>query len=209
MILNNINLYGEGGNQRLRPNVVSNSTSQPLVSPIATTELADFLSIEYDAADDALYSGFLLAAADQCIKYTNIELLQRTYTLRTDYFPQRQDGFAGVGMMHAYRSWWINLPVFPVSSITSIKVNDVDAVDPLIDLDSRPARVEPLEIGAIEIVYVAGHATAAEINPQLLLGIKMLAAYLYEHRGACDVGDATKASGAAMFWNSVRMINCL
>lgn len=209
MILNNSNLYGEGGNQRLRPNVVSNNTSDTLVTPVTPTELADFLSIDYNDADENLYIGFLLAATDQCIKYTNIELLERTYTLKTDYYPQRQAGFAGVGMMHAYRSWWINLPLYPVQSVTSVTVNEVAAVDPIIDLSSRPARVEPTEMGAIEIQYVAGHATPFEINPQLLLGITMLAAYLYEHRGACDVGNAVKSSGAAMLWDSARMIKSL
>lgn len=156
-----------------------------------------------------MYSAFLLAASDQCIKYTNYELLQRTYTLKTDYFPHRQNGLAGVGMMYAYRSWWVNLPLYPVISVTSVKVNDELADDPLIDLDSRPARVEPKEMGAIEIIYVAGHANAAAINPQLLLGIKMLAAYLYEHRGACDVNEAVRSSGAAMLWDSAGMVNHL
>lgn len=209
MNLNNLNLHGEGGNQRLRPNVVSNNTSDTLVSPVTTAELADFLSIEFNSADDPLYNAFLLAASDQCIKYTNFELLERTYTLKTDYFPQRQNGYGGVGIMHAYRAWWISLPLYPVASVTSVKVNQEESDEPLIDLESKPARVEPRESGATEIVYVAGHSAVDKINPQLLLGIKMLAAYLYEHRGACDVGEAVKSSGAKMLWDSARMITSL
>jgi hypothetical protein len=206
MQINSLNLNGVAGNQRLKPNKSSNNTLDALISPVTPEELADFLSIDYSASDDALYEGFLLAATDMCIKYTNIELIAREYTFKSDYYPNRQDGFAGVSLMYAYRSWWVNLPLYPVIEITSVKVNDTEADDPLIDLDSRPARVEPKELGKLEIEYTAGHASVEEINPQLLLGIKMLAAYLYEHRGACDVADAVKQSGAATLWNSARMV---
>ena len=206
MLLNSLSLSGEAGNQRLRPNKSSNRTTDSLVSPITPQQLADFLSIDYNAADANLYNGFLLAACDACIKYTNVELLQRTYTFKSDRYPERQEGYGGVGIMYAYRSWWINLPVYPVISVTSVEVDGTAADDPSIDLDSIPARVEPKEMGAIEIVYEAGHATAAEINSQLLLGVKMLAAYLYEHRGMCDVTDAVRASGAATLWDSAKVM---
>jgi len=206
MELNTLSLSGEAGNQRLRPNKYSNKTSDALVSPVTAQELADFLSIEYASADAGLYNAFLLAATAACIDYTNIELLERDYTFKSDYYPQRQDAYAGVGMMYAYRAWWINLPLYPVSAVTSVEVNGVAADEPMIDLVSRPARVEPQEMGAIEIAYTAGHTTAAAIDPRLTLGIKMLAAYLYEHRGACDVTQAMTASGAASVWNQCRMM---
>lgn len=209
MLLNSLSLSGEAGNQKLRANKTSNRTTDPLLSPVTAQELADFLSIEYNAADASLYNGFLNAASDACIRYTNLELLQRTYTFKADRFPERQEGYGGVGIMYAYRAWWINLPVYPVISVTTVEVDGETADSPQIDLDSRPARVEPKEMGAVEIVYEAGHATAAEINPQLLLGIKMLAAYLYEHRGMCDVNDAIKSSGAATMWDSARVVMSL
>jgi hypothetical protein len=206
MLLNNLSLSGEAGNQRLRSNKSSNTTSDPLVSPVTAQELADFLSIAYSSADASLYNGFLLAATDACIKHTNIELLEREYTFKSDRYPERQQGYGGVGIMYAYRSWWINLPVYPVISVDSVTVDGTAADDPMIDLDSRPARVEPKEMGAVVIEYTAGHATAAQINPQLLLGIKMYAAYLYEHRGMCDVNEALKSSGASALWDSARMV---
>lgn len=209
MLLNSLSLSGEAGNQNLRANKSSNRTTDPLVSPVTPEELADFLSIDYLSADENLYFGFLLAASDACIKYTNIELLQRKYTFKSDRYPERQQGYAGVGVMYAYRAWWINLPSYPVISVDSVQVNGEASDDPLIDLDSRPARIEPKEMGAIEIVYQAGHATVLEINPQLLLGITMLAAYLYEHRGMCDVNDAIKSSGVATMWDSSRVVMSL
>jgi len=209
MLLNSLSLSGEAGNQRLRPNKFSNKTDDVLVSPITAEDLAGFLSIDYSAADEDLYNGFLLAACDACIKYTNIELLQREYKYKADKFPERQSGLGGVGIMFSYRSWWIDLPLFPVQTVSSVKIKDEEAEDPLIDLDSRPARVDPKEIGAVEIIYTAGHADASEINPQLILGIKMFAAYLYEHRGMCDVKEAVRASGAATMWDSAKMVMTL
>ena len=98
------------------------------------------------------------------------------------------------------------MPLHPVSAVTSVEIDGVTADAPQIDLDSRPARIEPKEMGAVEIQYTAGHATASLINPQLLLGIKMYAAYLYEHRGMCDVNEAIKSSGAGALWDSAKMV---
>jgi len=209
MLLNSLSLSGEAGNQRLRANKISNKTTDALVSPVTPQQLADFLSIDYNSADADLYNGFLLAATDACIKHTNIELLERDYTLKADRFPERQPGYGGVGIMYAYRSWWIDLPLYPVSAVTSVEIDGETADSPEIDLDSRPARIDPKEMGAVVIEYTAGHATAAQINPQLLLGIKMYAAYLYEHRGMCDVNEALKSSGASALWDLSRMIVAL
>ena len=206
MQINSLNLNGVAGNQRQKPNKITNRTTDPLISPVSPSDLADFLSVTYSSADDDLYNGFLLAATERCISYTGIELLEREYKLKTDYYPQRQDGFSGVGIMHSYQAWWINLPVYPVTEVSTVKVNDELVTDYFVDLESKPARVETNDIGAIEIEYVAGHATAAEISPQLLLGIKMLAAYLYEHRGACNVSQAIVDSGAASLWSTSRLM---
>lgn len=206
MQINSLNLNGVAGNQRQRPNKISNTTADPIVSPVTPAELAAFLSITYSASDDALYNSFLLAATERCIAYTNQELLERTYLLRTDYTPMRQDGLSGVGIMHSYQDWWINLPVTPVTSIIEVTVNGEITDDYFEDLDSRPARVEPNQYGAITVEYLAGHETAASISPQLLLGIKMMAAYLYEHRGTCDVIEATHKSGAASLWSTSRVM---
>lgn len=193
------------GNQRLRPNYQSNKPQDVLLSPVSPNELADFLSLEF-CSDTELLTGYLLAATQACLDYTNIEMLERQWVLKMDRNPERQAGYLGVGLMHAYAAWWVQLPVYPVQSIDSVKVAGESVTARSIDIDSRPARVEVDESGAIEITYTAGHASIQDINPQLLLGIKMLAGYLYEHRGACDVGEAVKASGAAMMWGNSRMV---
>jgi uncharacterized phiE125 gp8 family phage protein len=194
------------GNQRLRPNYQSNKPQGGLCSPVSVQEMGEFLSLEVGVGDAQLISAYLQAATQACLDYTNIEMLERQWVLKMDRNPERQAGYLGVGLMHAYAAWWVQLPVYPVQSIDSVKVAGESVTARSIDLDSRPARVEVDESGAIEITYTAGHASIQDINPQLLLGIKMLAGYLYDHRGACDVGEAVKASGAAMMWGNSRMV---
>lgn len=182
--------------------MISNRTLDPLISPVTNSELAEFLSVE---ASDPLLPGLLLAASQACIDYTNIELLERDYTLKYDRTPERQAGYAGLGIMGSLSAWWISIPLWPVPSIQSVTVGG-EVVTPDQDLNSKPARVAIQGFGPTEVHYTAGHADSADIPPLLILGIKMLAAYLYEHRGACDVQDAIKQSGAASVWASSRMI---
>lgn len=194
------------GNQRLRPNYQSNRPQTNLLSPVSAQELADFLSLDFDADDGQILNGFLLAATQACIDYTNIELLEREWVFKMDRNPERQPGYAGVGILHAYASWWLSIPVWPVLSVDAVEVAGEAVTPASVDLSSRPARVEVDESGSIEIQYTAGHEAIDDINPQLLLGIKMLAGYLYEHRGACDIADAIGKSGAAMMWNNSKMM---
>ena len=193
------------GNQRLRPNYYSNKPQTNLESPISTTDLANFLSLEF-CSDTETLTSYLLAATQACIDYTNIELLQREWIYKIDRSPERQAGYMGVGIMHSYADWWVSLPIYPIISIDVVNVAEEAVTPQSIDLDSRPARIEINESGAIQIEYTAGHESVYDINPQLLLGIKMLAGYLYDHRGACDIKDAMNASGAAMMWGNSRMM---
>jgi hypothetical protein len=144
-------------------------------------------------------AGFALAATQACIDHTNTELLQRQWTYRSDRQPPRQQGYTGIALMAELAPWWISIPLWPVSSIEDINLNG-DAAEYDADLHSKPARVQVEGQGSIVIEYTAGHATAEEIDPRLILGIKMLAAYLYEHRGACEMDDAIRKSGAKAIW---------
>jgi hypothetical protein len=186
------------GNQRTRPNQSSNRTAEPLASPVDVSDFAEFIGVE---PTDPMLSGFLLAATQACIDHTNYELLERTYTYKLDRAPQRQAGYTGVGIMASLSAWSIELPLWPVKSIESVTFNG-EAATPDFDLDSKPARVEIAGRGAVVIEYTAGHAEPEEIDARLLLGIKLLAAYLYEHRGACEMTDAIAKSGARGMWGA-------
>ena len=193
-----------GGNQRSLSNWQSNRTTDPLISPVDGATLADFIGDDYDPEyGNPLIDQLNLAATQMCIKYTGMELLDRDYTLTMDRMPERQSGYFGVSILAALRAWWINLPVYPVIDISVITVGgDSVLADAEIDLASTPARVRipSAGLGDVVIQYKAGHADPDYIPPSILTGIMMLAAYLYEHRGACDATDAMHKSGAADMW---------
>ena len=198
------NQRATNANQRLSANDWSNTTVDPLVSPVTAADLADFLSLDDDGSQTALLESLLLSATEQCILSTNTELLNRTYTLEYDRHPERQSGLTGLGPIPSLLSWWIDFPLSPVISVTTVTVGGVivAAEDYQLDTKTKPARLSfnTAPNGSISIDYLAGYA-AAEFAPQgLLLGIKSLAAYVYEHRGMCDIDDAVKSSGAASFW---------
>ena len=189
------------GNQTTRPNNVSNITADALVSPVLVSDITDFLLLETLDEYDPQYSvieGFLLAACQYCIDYTNVELLERDWVYQADYYPSRRRGFGGIDKIPSLNAWWVKFPIWPVVSVESVTANgeEVVADDYELDIASKPARIEFSYGTEIIIQYKAGHATVDEINPRIILAIKMLASYLYERRGACDINDAGVKSGA-------------
>jgi len=175
--------------------------------------MANFLGLPMPllVADEVLIDGLLVAACQFYIDYTNKELLKRNYTLKYDRYPERQSAFGGLGAMHSNQDWWISFCVWPVDSIVSVTVDNevlVDGDDYSYDLDSEPARLTLEQTLACPIVinYDAGYATSEEIPPNALTGIQLLTAYLFDHRGACDVSMAAQQSGAKTMWASDVMI---
>lgn len=196
-------------NQRTQPNKTSNRTSAALVSPVDVAELADYLGISTDdTSQNGLLERLLLSATQACIDYTNIELLQREWVFRADRYPERQKSYTGIGVINAYRSWWVNLPLYPVISIDSVVIDGdtVDAADRTDDLFSKPCRLEFDGFENMVVTYQAGHTDKCDIAPDLISGILAYAAYQYEKRGACDPGNVLKDSGAINYWRNSRMI---
>ena len=196
------------GNQRTRPNQTSNRASDPLVSPISTDDMGEFLGLglPLSVSDAALIDGLLLAACQYYIDYSNNELLQRNYIYKADSFPRQQESFTGLGRQPGSLAWWLSFPIWPVDSITTVADSDGPIVLPdyTVDYDSKPSRLELSNpfVSNLQIDYLAGYATAADIPPSVLIGIQMLTAYLYEHRGSCDAASAASDSGALVLWNA-------
>ncbi len=157
------------------------------VSPVSVQELEKFL----DVYDDPMLEDMLSIATDAVIAYLNVDLLPRQWKyvqnlkrvpLTVDYkrYPQREWG-------------WIELPYTALVTVDSVEV-DGEAVEYLTDDESRPARVYPKTFGdQLVITYTAGNA---RVPATVKTGIKMMATYLYEHAGACDVTEAVSKSGA-------------
>ena len=194
------------GNQRLIQNKRSNTTAGALVSPVTPAEFADYLGLDYGASQDTLLNAHLLTACGWYIAHMNNELLERVWALKFDRYPAEGESFGGLSPIRSNLKGWINIPLYPVSTIDSVTVaGDVETVTS--DLDSKPPRVFFTSYGCdIVINYTAGYPLATDIPPNIILGINMMAAYLYEHRGACDIGNAAKESGAASVWGYNAMI---
>ena len=175
--------------------------------------MANFLGLPLPltTADEILLDGLLVSSCQFYIDYTNKELLIRNYNLRFDRFPERQSAFGGLGAMHSNQDWWITFPVWPVDLVNSVTVDGqilTDGDDYSYDLNSEPARLmlEQTLASPIVINFDAGYAESEDIPPNALSGIQLLTAYLFDHRGACDVSMAAVQSGAKTLWNSDVMI---
>ena len=194
------------GNQRAKANKQSNTTADALVSPITPAEFSDYLGLDYNAADDVLLNSFLLSACEYYISHASNELLQRTWVLKLDRYPSKGASFTGLSPVAANLADWIEIPLYPVTAIDSVTV-DGEAETVTSDFDSKPPRVFFESYGEnIVITYTAGYALATDIPASVLLGINMMAGYLYEHRGACNIGNAAKESGANSVWGLNAMV---
>lgn len=184
------------GYQRTQREYKINQPSTDLIQPFTAQSFADFIAIDYTTAIKPVLDSFIQTAAEICVQYTNTDLLKRDWVYKLDKNPKLQAAFTGVCPMYAVFDDYVYLPIKPVTAIKTVKLNDETMTNYEFDLGEQ-ARVQIEGIGSIEITYTAGYDLIPE---RLLLGIKMLAAYLFERRGACDATDAIKLSGAAGIW---------
>jgi len=157
-------------------------------APVTTSEAKDWLRLDI-ADDDTMIGGLLLAATHYAETFTG-----RTLVTATKY--------------HYLTGWEypIELPEFPLVSVTSIKYIDPDGVEQtlaaaLYDVDTV---IEPgcVRLGygdswpalrgdenGITITYVAGYGAAADVPDGLKVAIKMMVANWYENREAVSEGQ--------------------
>jgi len=194
------------GNQKTRENKKSNTTSGALISPVTPEEFSNFLGLDYNAADDVLLNSFLLAVCEWYIAQSSNELLSREWLLKFDRYPSIGARFTGLSPVSSNLDAWIDIPLYPVSVVSSVTVDSV-AETFTSDLNSKPPRIFFESYGEnIEVTYTAGYTLPADIPANVILGINMMAGYLYEHRGACDIGNAAKESGANSVWGVSAMV---
>lgn len=194
-------------------------TSDAIVSPVSAADLADFLGVD---ASNSLLPGLLTAATDAAIRYLNTDLIGRDWTLYLDRYPYVGTNVGGISPRDTKNLPWISLPWSKLISVNSIKVIDEDGTETTlttdeyeVDTNQDPGRVQldyfPLptkELSGIQIAYTAGYDNDSpydDIPEGILLGIKMYAAWLYEHRGECDAMDGLNKSGAASLLRPYRV----
>lgn len=167
--------------------------------PVSLSELKAWLRLE-DSFDDALITSIGQAARTMVERASGRQLVTSTWLMSLDTFPW-QGG------------WWfmeaptifpdphsIRMPKAPLQSVTSITYVAMDGTTKTLpttiyNVDTRkdPGRVQlafgqtwPVtkpQPGAVEITFVAGYGSAANVPDDLKTAIKMTAAWIYEHRG--------------------------
>lgn len=151
------------------------------------TVLRQQLELEPDETDrDDLLSAFCAAARQRVEDYTRRRLITQTLRVRRDDFGCPS----------------INLGVAPVGSVSAVRYLDFDGTWQTVSTDRyrlvtsiEPAAVEP-EYGqvwpvprtdrdTVEVEFVAGYgADAAAVPPNLVHAVRLLVAYMFEHREA-------------------------
>jgi hypothetical protein len=191
----------------------------PTSEPVSAAELR--LHLRTDATDFPDAGAYVTDARQDIENRSGLAFITQTWRVTLDRWPTGgeawwdgvRDGAASELYGNSMRS--VALPKWPLASITSVTVYDEASnstavtVANVFDVDaySRPGRLTlkrgatwPVALrssNAIEIVYVAGYTSAANVPSPMKRAIRQLAAYLYSHRGDdCTPDEAYSASGA-------------
>ena len=163
-------------------------TVEPTGSPVTLDEVKSQLRILHED-EDALIRSYIDAATYQAELICDRQLLQATYVLKMDAFPDE-----------------IRLPMPPCISVTSIAYVDtsgttqtLSASNYLVDTSHEPGRIVPVYGGVwpivrgmpndVTVTYEAGYASASAIPKNIKLGIIHLIAHWYENREPVNIGN--------------------
>ena len=177
------------------PNFVSITPTTPLTAAATPAELAEYLGLIASQSETppniAMLNGLLLAATQAVIDATGVQIVSRDFLCSYDYYPQTRPAFGGLAPLNSVPAPWLSFGVYPVTALASVTVG-ADLLPPT-DYEYDAARLgfATLVNGRIALALTAGAAT--EWGNAAVLAV---AAYMYEHRGGCDAGDAVKQSSA-------------
>lgn len=170
----------------------------PTVEPVTLAEAQGHLRTLSDTVENATITALITAAREYCELYTRRALAPQTIEAYLDYFP----------------GCHIDLPMPPLTSVTSIKYTDYAGVetpmptaDYIVDTDSAPGRIVlpyghmwPLFTSTtsnpITITYVAGYTAAPKTIKQAML---LLIGHWYNNREAVgNVGTSIAFAVSAL-----------
>jgi uncharacterized phiE125 gp8 family phage protein len=165
------------------------------VSPCTAAELQSWLELP---ETDAKLAPMLITATDAITAYLRRAILPTDFRCTiTSLHDQnwRTANFNGYP--------FIELPYADLREVDSVTVDDTALLESEYetDADTLPARLHIYGKAwnhKLVVAYVAGMAANAAATPQAIkTAILMTAAYIFEHRGMCEAGDAVRESGAA------------
>lgn len=183
------------------------TTSDQVRPPVSSQELADWSRLD---SDDPTLVSALIIATNTIISFLKLDLINRQWVLRYREWPKvGTTRMYGISPNRSYSREIVELPNANLRSIESVKVNGVLTTDYIV-LDGNPSALQfdtvPVyddENYALEVSYTAGYGASSNDVPQpIKTAIIMLASYISEHRGGCDMGNALDMSGAKMLLSS-------
>ncbi len=174
-----------------------------LIPAVAPESIADRLGVD---VSDPLLASLALAATDAAAQYLQRSITPRQYVATFETWPIVGSPGAWLSGSRARLGGFVELPMSgPIVSIDLVQSNGTTiSASRYSFLNSNPARLRLLSpVEPLTVTYTAGWT-----NPPAAVveAVAMLAAYLYEHRGQCDTGDAIAMSGAAALLNPYRAI---
>jgi uncharacterized phiE125 gp8 family phage protein len=163
-------------------------STPPAEEPVSLQEARSHLRLE--SGEDEYLAGLIIAARRYCETFQSRAYVTQTWDLCLDAFPPSR----------------IKIPVPPLQSVTFIKYKDSDGVfqtlDPstyLVDAFGEPGLIclaygkswpaTYPEKNSVQIRFVAGYGTAADVLQEIKQAILMKVADLYEHRGGDEGVD--------------------
>jgi uncharacterized phiE125 gp8 family phage protein len=183
-------------------------TSDALVSPVSNSSAADWLAVE---STDPLLPPILLTATDAAIKFLGADILRRDWVATWDNWPTVGTDTPGCLSPSPYHYQTLICLPYAYGVLHDVdtvelggQVSESYAVQGDAIYISSPVISNDPETPSLMVEYSAGYANANSVPETIKTAIKMIASYLYEHRGACSVEDALRKSGAASILTAYR-----
>lgn len=166
---------------------------------VAPVYLADRLGVD---ASDPLLPGYILAATEAAGEYMRRAITARQLRVTFNEWPSFGAAGRWVSGSRARLGGFVELPqTGPIVSVDSVE-GDGQPITGWQLVKGNPARLVLSPVLPLVVTYTTGWQV---LPAPITEGVAMLAAYLYEHRGQCDAGDAIIKSGAASFLNPYRV----
>lgn len=191
----------------------------PAVEPVTLAEAKEHMRITDDDSNGFITA--LIVEARQVLEaITGVSFITQTWLLTIDNWPGASNSWwsgtregAISDMFGGYAA--VEMPRYPLQSITGINVYDeagnatAVTVSDVFDVDTESRRGKivlksgaswPIALrpsNAIKVTYVAGYGdAAADVPAALKRAIRVMVAYMFEHRGTCGMTQAYNDSGA-------------
>lgn len=186
---------------------------EPLQAAVTDQQIADFLALDTIPAGsgqpisiDPVAKALALSATGFVIDYLQRELVTRAREVIYQDWPfvgTATGGMSGSCIRYLGR---VDLPyAAPLVEVGAVELYGGEQPYS-ITTGTTPAQLCFEQIvtrptgcadPAIRAVYDAGYGDVENVPETIQTAILMMTAFLYEHRGQCDVGDALKRSGAS------------